>query len=162
MGCNKGQIIGGISKVLYGQPTGTCNCPQRGSDEESEYFASLPPSLSEPQKCGTDFKYTGVTPILKERCCALEALGSGSGDLRSLNFKAKTKCVSDLRQTRSSDLTEDSSGQDGVCASDASAAGESGRNTFAWDIVYNACNGKEKCEVLVDDFTGWDASAKTL
>ena len=35
--CDEGQIIGAISKVLYGQPDGTCNCPQTGSEEAYDF-----------------------------------------------------------------------------------------------------------------------------
>ena len=44
--CNEGQVIGGFKKILYGQPDGSCTCPQRGSDEEVQYGASLPPDLT--------------------------------------------------------------------------------------------------------------------
>lgn len=156
--CNEGQVIGGISKVLYGQPTGSCECPQRGSEDEEIYYASVPPSLLDPTRCAVDYPYNGITEVTKERCCSKEFLPSGMGDLTSLNFRSKEKCLSDIRVTRN---TTSSQSSDNTCGGDV-VADESGRNTFAWDIVFNACNGKPNCDVLVSDFTQWDTNKNSL
>ena len=158
--CDEGQIIGAISKVLYGQPDGTCNCPQAGSEEAYDFGAELPPSLQDPTKCGVDFPYTGVTSITQERCCANEDKPSGAGDLSLLDFVRKKKCESDVRQTKNTTGALES--EQKVCAGATITSDESGRSSFAWDIVFNACNGQNKCEIMVDDFTGWNENTGKL
>ena len=93
--CNEGQVIGGFKKILYGQPDGSCTCPQRGSAEEEKFGASLPPDLTSPTKCAADYPYNGLLKSTEERCCSSSTTSSGSGDFEALDFRSKDECSSD-------------------------------------------------------------------
>ncbi len=165
--CGEGQVIGDIQKVLYGEPDGTCSCPQRDSEDAVIFNAAEPPDLSQPTKCAVG-EYTGITSILQERCCSKEVIpGSGAGDFSALAFKDKNLCESDQQIISNNDaaakslsLTSNTSALDLTCG--GGDGGAAGTGSYAYNLVKQACDGKQKCKITVDDATQYDIQQGAL
>ena len=81
--CNEGQVIGGFKKILYGQPYGSCACPQRAEESTGKFT----PNLTTPTKCATDYPYNGLLKSTEERCCSSSTTLWSSGAFETLDFR---------------------------------------------------------------------------
>ena len=152
--CPTGQTIGAIKEVHYGETSGMCQCPQYGSAEETTYGASQPPSLTDPNKCGSNLPFLGRDPTSAGRCCSKLLEPSGKGNFTSLKFRDNKWCKSSVR-ARSNAETR-------LAAACAAASFDAESQTYAFNIVQSACIGKQSCTIGVDDFTQWNQTTQTL
>ena len=143
--CNEGQVIGGFKRHVWA--TRWLCMSQRGSDEEVLYGASLPPDLTSPTKCAADY-LNGLLKSTNERCRSSSATSTGTVISKTWIFEVKMNAAATYAY------------------GNVAHSWKYGRIMRRWcqqcnangpwddvDIVFNACNGNEKCEVLVDDYT---------